>query len=355
MNISVNINAGSVYGVSPEKNLDSGNPLPITDTTIKPDTGLPVTLDDAISPTVCWYPKPETDRAVCERPPKNPPSDVANEPVSSDKRDCGTKKPVCESKCKPEEEKKVPEHCKASEKKHDCSAVGGKDPKDGITQPPVKNPDKEPDKSKDGSLEARLTEIVNSFKTMMEGFLKQIRELIETIKKPSPPVEGGQNPVPEKPGKPGVGDGASSPKETFAVRVPKVIAKGSSGQINEADIQAGVASYQLYQKSEAAEQAFVSKREELISQGVDRAESIKKALIYTQEKNLISKKEADFVYSISFQAAQIDDDPNTVSIASQAGNGTIDYGHGLKAAEIFLANVVNANVKVESRSLYEKV
>jgi hypothetical protein len=193
-----------------------------------------------------------------------------------------------------------------------------------------------------------FTSFMTSFKEMMKEYMSQIKEmvagLVESFKNMQPPTVSSP---------PKVETEVSSRKmESFAERVPlKLAGHVEHGHVNETDLQAAIVSYQLYQKSEDAEHYFLTRLEEEKSNNKSPSEALKIALVATQEAGKISKIEAEFVYSLSFRAAQIDENLEEISEAPH-GTGTMDLGHAVKFAEINLAKVIQGRIIIESKALY---
>jgi hypothetical protein len=195
-----------------------------------------------------------------------------------------------------------------------------------------------------------FSSFISSFKEMMQSYLGQIKEMVSSIidaikglipKPVTPPVNSPVNPLPETPRK----------MESFPERMPKILsAHAGIGHVNEVDLQAGVIAYQLYQKSEDAEKFFLSKLTEARGK-MGPSEALKSALIATQEAEKISKNEAEFLYTLSHRASQLDENHTEVS-KSENGAGTMDLANAMKLAEITLASVIHGKIILEPRPLY---
>ncbi len=196
-----------------------------------------------------------------------------------------------------------------------------------------------------------FTSFMNSFKEMMQQYMSQIKEMVSSI------VESFKGLLPQASAKPQTPVNSSPPvatrtMESFAERMPKILSGHTSiGHINEADLQAGVIAYQLYQKSEDAEQYFLSKLGEQDRSKMTPTQALKAALIATQEAGKISKLEAEFLYKLSHRASQLDQNHAEVSEAKH-GAGTMDIGNAIKGAEIVLAHVIGGSIILEPRPLY---
>jgi hypothetical protein len=197
-----------------------------------------------------------------------------------------------------------------------------------------------------------FTSFMTSFKEMMKEYMSQIKQMVAGIVKSFKSMQPPSASIPPKEG-PEVQVEASPRKmESFAERVPARFAGHiEHGHVNEADLQAAVVSYKLYQKSEDAEHYFLTRLEAEKGNNKSPSEALKAALIATQEAGKISKLEAEFVYSLSFRAAQIDENLEEVSEAPH-GAGTMDLGHAVKSAEINLAKVIQGKIIIDSRALY---
>jgi hypothetical protein len=210
---------------------------------------------------------------------------------------------------------------------------------------------------------------MNSFREMMKEYLSQIKDIVRSVfdsikdlmpqPKPQPqpkPIDSGsqvENPVSTNPVKKPSTPAMPRIMESFAQRVPGILGNHNGiGHVNEADLQAGIVAYQLYQKSEDAEQYFLQKLGELETGGMNKGEAIKAALIATQESSRISRNEAEFVYTLSHRTSQLDENHDEVSLAPH-GAGTMDLGNALKMAEINLAKVIHGQIILEPRQLYQ--
>lgn len=200
-----------------------------------------------------------------------------------------------------------------------------------------------------------FSSFMSSFKEMMQSYLGQIKDMVSSIidaikgliPKPvtpqpvNPPASNPVNNLPETPRK----------MESFPDRMPKILSGHAGiGHVNEVDLQAGVIAYQLYQKSEDAEKFFLSKLTEERGK-MGPAEALKSALIATQEAGKISKNEAEFLFTLSHRASQLDENHAEVS-KSENGAGTMDLGNAIKTAEITLASVIHGKIILEPRPLY---
>lgn len=193
-----------------------------------------------------------------------------------------------------------------------------------------------------------FTSFMSSFKEMMAEYMSQIKELVSGIMEA---FKGAQPQKPE-PTKEEPANTTGRPVKSFADRVPEILSGHKSiGHINEADLQGAVITYQLHQKSEDAELFFMQKLAEIEKTKSNKSEAVKAALIATQEAGKISKHEAEFVYSLSHRAAQVDEKHDEVSNA-QHGAGTMDLAHAIKGAEINLAQVVQGKLIIEPKPLY---
>jgi hypothetical protein len=201
-----------------------------------------------------------------------------------------------------------------------------------------------------------FTSFMSFFKEMMQQYMSQIKEMVSSIVASFRELVSAvpkQPAVAEKPvGTPPVNQGAPRQMESFRERMPKILSSHASiGHINEVDLQAGIIAYQLYQKSEDAEQFFLKKLAEQDTGKMSQGEALKAALIATQESGKISKLEAEFLYTLSHRTSQLDENLHEVS-ESPHGAGTMDLGNAMKMAEIGLAKVIHGHIILEPKPLY---
>lgn len=175
--------------------------------------------------------------------------------------------------------------------------------------------------------------LVTEMKGMFDSFLTSLTKLLESIfgAKSTNPVP--QNPTPVSQGNSQnqqsnstsgtsmsaapINSNASTSNpgrvvESFIAHTAKTLGP-ELASVNEEKMRESVIMYQLYQKDEEAENVFRAALAQNKSAGKSSDAAIKAALIETEKANKIQRWESDWVYSLSFQAAQLDNDLNNVS------------------------------------------
>ncbi len=173
--------------------------------------------------------------------------------------------------------------------------------------------------------------LFNEMKNMLDGFLKDMKEMINQsltditniVKEGLSSIFGGtpgttKPPVqdtPVVPDKP-VNTPNALPWNDKALEYLK---PGSSGIVTEGELQEALVTFQVYQKSIPAQTMFRQEMEELKNSSSAVQSNIKSALSKVVEAGLISKEDANMIYSISHRAAQLDESVGAISNAKRDG------------------------------------
>jgi hypothetical protein len=181
-----------------------------------------------------------------------------------------------------------------------------------------------------------VSTLVSSFKSLFETFTSNITKLLESWFG-SKPVNSGTGTSSGNAGAVNGNTGNTSgtasntssqaqgatstntaPRqvESFSQRTAKNLGDVAKGSVNEQQMQEAVVMYQLYQKDEELETVFKSKLSEAKSQGKTGESAVKSALVETEKSGKIARWESDWVFSLSYRAAQFDSEVGNLVTAS---------------------------------------
>lgn len=159
-----------------------------------------------------------------------------------------------------------------------------------------------------------VQDIKNSFNTFVESVSSLLQRLFGDKPMTStynPPVSNSATPNSVTPSS----QTTTVPRqiESFVEHVTKNIGSGLSGKLTEESIRENVIMYQLYQKDADAEKIFKDSLDVQKKAGKTSDDAIKAALKEVEAKDKIARWESDWVYSLSFGAAQLDQDKSIIS------------------------------------------
>ncbi len=135
--------------------------------------------------------------------------------------------------------------------------------------------------------------------------------------------------------------------ESFIAHTAKNLGADLNNNITEEKMRESVIMYQLYQKDEEAENVFKTALTQNKSNGKSSDDAIKAALIETEKSNKIERWESDWVYSLSFQAAQLDNDFSNVSGISN----NLPAAAAIQTAERNLVSIASGSATPLQRSI----
>lgn len=207
-----------------------------------------------------------------------------------------------------------------------ATSLDGLDTKDIKTRDIKRNPvkvdvsvsteDSNTDSTKEltqGGMSGFLDKLSSMFESFISTLTKLVDKLVDLTSKPA---------INNKPAEtsPELVSDANSTKESFNDRTTKYFNETSKGTVSELKMQEAVVMYQLYQKDEGAESIFKTKLAEAKSQGKTGQSAIKAALIETEKSGKIARWESDWVFSLSYRAAQLDDNIKDLKTQNTGSN-----------------------------------
>ncbi len=181
-----------------------------------------------------------------------------------------------------------------------------------------------------GGMSGFFSQLTSMFESFISTLTKLVDKLVELTAKPAANTNTASTintPVAEtKPTtqtsetSPDLVSDANATKESFKDRTTKYFNETSKGTVSELKMQEAVVMYQLYQKDEEAESIFKTKLAEAKSQGKTGQSAIKAALIETEKSGKIARWESDWVFSLSYRAAQLDDNIKDLKTQNTGSN-----------------------------------
>jgi hypothetical protein len=193
-------------------------------------------------------------------------------------------------------------------------------------------------------MEALFTEL----KTIMQNFFNEIKILVKeslgeiknmiTMAFPSSkpaeettlPVEGGSQAL------------------SWQDKALEYIRPGSSGLVTEGELQEALVTYQLYEKGSRAESLFREKLQNAKENSSAVQANIRSSLERVVAEGLITREEADSIYSIAHRAAQLDDSVGAISNVRSNGASVAD---AIKTGGDNLARIRNGEMEYTRRSI----
>jgi hypothetical protein len=161
-----------------------------------------------------------------------------------------------------------------------------------------------------------------------------------------PPTDssGETTPTADKPtsGTPG--------SQSFAEKEKTVLKPDANGKVSELELRRGVVVYQLYQKDSALEATFEKYYAEAQKNGDTPTNALKSALSQLVSDKKLEKSEADWVYSLSFRAAQFEGEDTGLSTSTNSSHG-LALNAAIKSAEATLAGIQSGNIQVKPLSV----
>ena len=142
----------------------------------------------------------------------------------------------------------------------------------------------------------------------------------------------------------------SVPALNFSEKLKLVLEPDSENRVSENELRRGVITFQLYQKSPKTAEAFVESYDKLVDDDAPADLAIEKALIGLVEDGQVSRTDANWIFSLSHRAAQLDSDTATVGKSSSGKEG-FDLQGAIRCAEATLAGIQAGSIKVEQRNL----
>lgn len=209
---------------------------------------------------------------------------------------------------------------------------------------------------------------LESFSKMLDGFLASVSKMLDTFmtkmtdmiqKSNTPaPTPAATTPAPATPTAPPapvatspapsttpsvvstpstntatVAPAAPRDLKPWEVKANEYLKTDDKGMVAESDMQEAIVKFQLYQKSDIAEQVVSAALEKAKASTQNRQSALKTALKDTVLSGAITQGEADYVYSISFRASQFDSEMDKISTAKSTG--------GLSAVNAIQVGAVN--------------
>ena len=134
----------------------------------------------------------------------------------------------------------------------------------------------------------------------------------------------------------------------FQEKIRQFLSPDANASISEARLQYGIMAFQLYQKSPSIEAAFQVAFAEATRDGLSTAEASKQALRTVRDDGMIEAWEADWAFSVSYRASQLDSSLNALSDTSSP---TQNFDAATFTAEVALAYIQGGTIDVPTRSL----
>jgi hypothetical protein len=211
----------------------------------------------------------------------------------------------------------------------------------------------------DAKQEDWVSTLVSSFKSLFETFTSNITKLLESWfgAKPANTGTGAANnnaatssaSSSQKPTTTTASTQASPRQiESFTQRTAKNLGDLTKGSVNEEQMQEAVVMYQLYQKDEELETVFKAKLGEAKLQGKTGESAVKSALVETEKSGKIARWESDWVFSLSYRAAQFDSD---IGILGTSTSSSMKAPLAIQTAERTLLSIATGVEKPVSRTV----
>ena len=191
--------------------------------------------------------------------------------------------------------------------------------------------------------------LVTSLKSVFESFITTMTKLLESYFGTAP--KGTSNNSQSTSGSVSQPSQTSTrPLESFSDHTAKNLSANLKSIVSEERMQEAVVMYQLYQKDEAAEGIFKTKLEEFKANGKDSETAIKAALIETEKAGKIARWESDWVFSLSYRAAQFDSKLDLMGSEKEV-SGKISTMQAIQQAERNLVSIATGVETPASRTI----
>lgn len=137
---------------------------------------------------------------------------------------------------------------------------------------------------------------------------------------------------------------------SFADKEKEVLKTDSKGKVSEIELRRGVVVYQLYQKDSKLADSFQTLYNTAIQNKSTPTVAVKTALNQLVKDGKLSKADANWVYSLSFRAAQFEGSQQALSTSTTGTHG-LDRAAAIKIAEATLAGIQSGTVSVKPISV----
>ncbi len=152
-------------------------------------------------------------------------------------------------------------------------------------------------------LKSVMNEFFTDIKAMVQQSLSDIKDIISGAFGVTKAAEGSKPPVT---GTPPVSDKPVNTPNALSWndKALEYLRPGSSGQVTEGELQEGLVMFQIYEKSIPAKTLFRQELENAKSSSSAVQANIKSSLMKVVEAGLLSKEDAEKIYSVSHRAAK---------------------------------------------------
>jgi hypothetical protein len=193
-------------------------------------------------------------------------------------------------------------------------------------------------------MEALFTELktltqnfLNEIKILVKEALGEIKNMITMAFPSSKPADEITLPV-----------GGGSQALSWQDKALEYIRPGSSGLVTEGELQEALVTYQLYEKGSNVESLFREELQKAKENSSAVQTNIKSSLEKVVASGVITKEEADTMYSIAHRAAQLDDSIGAIS--NVRGNG-VSVADAIKTGGENLARIRKGEIEYTQRSI----
>ena len=204
---------------------------------------------------------------------------------------------------------------------------------------------------------------------MLDGFLSRVSKMLDTfMTKMNDLIQKGNAPATTQPATtsaaPVISSSSSSTPASntatvappasrdikpWEVKANEYLKTDEKGMVSESDVQEAVVRYQLYQKSDVAEQVVSAELEKAKASTQNRQSALKTALKNTVTAGAITQSEADYVYAISFRASQFDSEMDKISTAKATGG--LSANNAIQLGAVNLTMIRAGDLKLDPRSI----
>lgn len=125
----------------------------------------------------------------------------------------------------------------------------------------------------------------------------------------------------------------------------------ASGKVSEAELQTALIANQLHHVGDSVELLFLSTFDTSRRSGFSISEANKLALRVVAQTGSIEKKDADWVYSLTYRAAQLDKDLNSMK-ESHSNKGVANIQDALSISEVNLVQINQGIIIPSNRSVF---